>query len=353
MLPIIFLVPLVQLLILVNAATLEMKHIKMMIVDNDLSTISRKVTEKFIHSPFYKLVKIPKDEKEAEKEMLMNNTDLIILIPQGFEQQLKTEGSSSLQFQIDAINGMKAGLINAYTIQIINRVNLEIKKESGNTAALVQIPANIQINYSYWYNSELKFKFFMVPGILVLLVTIISMFLASLNLVREKEMGTIEQINVTPIRKYQFIIGKLIPFWIIALLELSLGLILGRLLFNMPIEGSLLLLFGFAAIYLIAILAIGLLISTLAQTQQQALFLNFFFLITFILMSGLFTPAESMPHWAQHVNIVNPLAYFMRVIRMILLKGSGFTDILHDFAGILVYSLLMLGLATWRYRKIA
>jgi ABC-2 type transport system permease protein len=166
-------------------------------------------------------------------------------------------------------------------------------------------------------------------------------------------MGTIEQINVTPVRKYQFITGKLIPFWIIALFELGFGLLLGRLLFNIPIEGSILLLFAFASVYLIAILGFGLLLSTLAQTQQQTMFLNFFFLITFILMSGIFTPAESMPAWAQDINTINPMAYFMRVIRMILLKGSDFADIRNDFIGMAVFAAAMLGLSTWRYRKVA
>ena len=164
-------------------------------------------------------------------------------------------------------------------------------------------------------------------------------------------MGTVEQINVTPVRKYQFITGKLIPFWIIALVELGFGLTLGKILFNIPIEGSLLLLFGFSAVYLIAVLGIGLLISTLSQTQQQAMFLNFFFLLTFILMSGIFTPAESMPRWAQHVNIINPLFYFMRVIRMILLKGSDFGNIRMDFIAMCVFALATTSLATWRFRK--
>jgi ABC-2 type transport system permease protein len=130
-------------------------------------------------------------------------------------------------------------------------------------------------------------------------------------------------------------------------------LLLGRILFHIPIEGSLLLLYGFAAVYLIAILGLGLLVSSVSQTQQQALFLNFFFMITFVLMSGIFTPAESMPHWAQEVNIVNPLSYFMRVIRMILLKGSGWTDIRGDFLNMSVYAVVSVSLATWRYRKTA
>jgi ABC-2 type transport system permease protein len=177
------------------------------------------------------------------------------------------------------------------------------------------------------------------------------MFLASLNLVREKEIGTIEQINVTPIRKYQFVIGKLLPFWIIAQLELLIGLAIGKLLFNIPIEGSLLLLFAFASLYLVAVLGIGLFISTVSETQQQAQFLNFFVLVTFVMLSGIFTPAESMPHWAQDVNFINPIAYFIRVNRMILLKGSDFNDLALDFGIMAIMAVALTALAIWKYRK--
>jgi ABC-2 type transport system permease protein len=210
---------------------------------------------------------------------------------------------------------------------------------------------NINIEHRFWYNDELNFKFYMVPGILAILLTVIGMFLASLNLVREKEIGTIEQINVTPIRKYQFIIGKLLPFWIIAMFELLIGLIIGKLLFNIPIEGNLFLLFGFAALYLITVLGIGLFISSVSYTQQQAQFLNFFILVTFVMLSGIFTPAETMPHWAQNVNLINPIAYFIRVNRMILLKGSGFVDLAADFGIMLIMAVSLTALATWRYRK--
>lgn len=353
MLPFIFIVPFIQLLILVNAATLDMKHIEMILVDRDHSQLSRQLSEKFTQSPFFTLVEAGISSERAEEEMLRNRTDLIVVIPEHFEARLYREGKTSVQLQIDAINGMTAGLINAYASQIITGYNQELLKAAGKNALVNIVAKYIDIRYSYWYNSELNFKHYMVPGILVILLTLISMFLASLNLVREKEMGTIEQINVTPIQKHHFIIGKLIPFWIIALFELAFGLVLGKLLFRIPIEGSLPLLFAFAAVYLVAILGMGLLISTLSQTQQQAMFLNFFFMITFVLMSGIFTPAESMPAWAQKVNILNPLAYFMRVIRMILLKGSSFADISRDFASMSVMAVVLLSLATWRYRKIA
>jgi len=352
-LPMIFVLPFIQLIILVNAATMDMKNINMILVDKDLSTLSRRLGDKFSQSPFFTLLKSGFSTEEAEEKMFRNTTDMILVIPDGFEQQLYREGKADLQVQVDAINGMTAGLINAYTTQVINTFTYELVSTSGGNALINHHPKNITMEYSFWYNSELKFKYYMVPGILAILLTIIGMFLASLNLVREKEMGTIEQINVTPIRKYQFIIGKLVPFWIIALFELAFGLTLGKLLFNIPIEGSLLLLFAYAALYLVAVLGMGLLISTLSQTQQQAQFLNFFVLVTFVMMSGIFTPAESMPHWAQNLNYVNPMAYFMRVIRMILLKGSGFRDILGDFVAIFIMAIAMTSLATWRYRKIA
>jgi len=193
----------------------------------------------------------------------------------------------------------------------------------------------------------------MVPGILVLLVTMIGIFLAGMNIVREKEIGTIEQINITPIKKYQFITGKLLPFWIIGQFELALGLTIGKLLFGIPILGNLAVIFLFSSVYLLVILGIGLLISTLNNTQQQAMFISWFFMVIFILMSGLFTPVESMPVWAQKLNIVNPVSYFIQVVRMVILKGSGLIDIWRQFLSISVYAVLILSFAVWRYRKVS
>jgi ABC-2 type transport system permease protein len=172
-----------------------------------------------------------------------------------------------------------------------------------------------------------------------------------MNIVREKEIGTIEQINVTPIGKIQFIAGKLTPFWIIALFELAFGLSIGKLLFNIPMEGSLWLIFLSAGVYLFVILAFGLLISTITNTQQQAMLVSFFFMVVFILMSGLFTSIESMPEWAQILDRLNPVMYFIRIMRMVLLKGSGFSDISPWFWSLVVYAIVIVSLAIYRYRK--
>ncbi len=350
MLPMIFVLPVIQLIILVNAATLEMKHIEMVVVDKDLSSASRELTGKFKGSPFFTILGNTTSMPQAEDMLKNGNANIILQIPQNFEKNLFSDGKVKIQLLINAINATAAGLTNAYSTNIIADFNRNIIAENISHIKM-SFPKSVDVEYSYWYNPELNYKIFMLPGILVILVTIIGMFLSSMNIVREKEMGTIEQINVTPIRKYQFIIGKMVPFWIIALFELGFGLIIGWLFYDVRVEGSFLVLFSFTAVYLLAIMGLGLFVSTISTTQQQVVFINYFFLLTFILMSGIFTPVESMPDWADTVNIFNPFAYFMRVIRMVMLKGSGFQDISREFFAISVYAAITLSLSVWRYRK--
>lgn len=351
MLPIIFLMPVIQLIILANAATLDLKLIKMVVVDEDLSQMSRSLVSKFNGSPFYEFKRNYFSIKEAENDILKGDAIVILHIPANFERDLIKENKAKIQLVVDAINGVAAGLVNAYSSTIIADFNKEIISE------LVAIPIPDGVNKTietipyYWYNPQLSYKSFMVPGILGILITMIGMFLACMNLVREKEIGTIEQINVTPIHKYHFIAGKLMPFWIIALVELAFGLTVGKLLFNIPFLGSIPLLFGFTAIYLLVVLSFGLFISTFADTQQQAMFIAWFIAMIFIMMSGLFTSVENMPPWAQVLNNINPVAYFIRVARMILLKGSGIKDIMHEILMLSGYFIIIINLAIWRYKK--
>jgi len=344
MLPIIFVVPIIQLLILVHAATFEMKNIKLTILDFDNSSLSKRLIFKFQHSPFFKVncqsISYNKSLNLIEK----NQTDAILTISHKFESDIINNSKSSLHLSVNAINGMVASLTYYYISSIVDMFSREIS--SSTTVA-----TSLNIQYSYWYNSKLEYKSFMVPGILVLLTTLIGFVLSSLNIVREKEIGTIEQINVTPIEKYQFISGKLIPILIIGLMELAIGLTIGKLLFQIPTRGSIILLFCIATFYLILAVGMGLLVSTIVDNQQQAMFVSFFFMIIFILMSGLFTAVENMPLWAQKLNYLNPIAYFIRINRMILLKGSSFSDIAPDAIAIFVYSLFTLLVATLRYRK--
>jgi len=349
MLPIIFVVPLVQMVILVFAATLEMKNIEMAVVDKDLSSVSRRMVSKFEASPFFKVKNFTFSVDEAEDFLRANEADVVLHIPQGFEKELNRGNRAKVQLLMDAVNATTAGLSSAYASNVLRDFNEQILIERmGPVSGAME---QVRIRYSFWYNPDLNYKIFMLPGIIVILVTMIGMMLTALNLVREKELGTAEQINVTPIRKIQFIVGKLLPFWIIALFELSLGLLIGKIFFQLPLEGSIALLFLFASVYLLLALSIGLFLSSVSNSQIQVMFLLFFFFITFLLMAGIFTPVESMPDWAIKVNTINPMAYFIRVIRMILLKGSGFSDIAREFYALSIYATIMMMLATWRYRK--
>lgn len=352
LLPFIFIMPIVQLLVLVYAATLDMKNIDLAIVDKDLSTTSREMTGKFEGSPFYHVQKGYQSLQKAEQALIRDQADAILHIPADCENKLMQEDKTEVRLLVNAINGTAANLINVYTSSIIRDYNMDVITEwHGISEQRAQSP--VQITPLYWYNPELNYKHYMLPGILVILITIVGAFLTALNIVREKEMGTIEQINVTPIRKHQFLAGKMIPFWCIAMFEMAFGLILGKLIFDIPIVGSIPLLFLFAALYLVVVLGIGLVFSVLAHTQQQVMFIAYFFMLTFILMSGIFTPLEAMPDWAQQVNIINPFMYFMQAIRMILLKGSGFRDIFPQLSSLVVYGIIINGIAVWSYRKVS
>ncbi len=347
MLPIIFVMPVFQLLILSYAATFEINEIRLGISDADQSSHSRAMVAKFKGSNFYTISYEDANLEKLKKQMQEGNIQQIIRIPTHFEKDLLKGLKPEVQLITDAVNGSAAGLMNAYSQQII----LEYQRQQLQQQLGIKQVGGIETPYQFWYNPELDYKTYMVPGILVLLVTMIGAFLSGMNIVREKEIGTIEQLNVTPIRKHEFIIGKLFPFWLIALFDLAFGLVLARWVFGIHILGNLGLVFGAASIYLLAILGIGLFISTITDTQQQAMFLAWFFMVVFIMLSGLFTPTESMPAWAQNLNYLNPITYFIRFMRQVMMKGSGFMDVVDELRNILIYAVSILSLSVWRYRK--
>lgn len=353
MLPIIFVLPLLQLLILSNAASFEIKNIKFSYIDNDHSVASRELISKFEASNYFNIINSFSSKKEADFQMQTGKVDVILEITNHFERNLIKENGTNLSVSINAIDGAAAGVENVYISQIINGFNQKIQTQlyQYNEADYVR-PINIVTIPSFWYNNTLNYKTFMVPGILVLLVTMLTLFLSSMNVVREKEIGTLEQINVTPIKKYQFIVGKLFPFWVLGLVILTLGLIIAKVVFNVPILGNIGLIYFFTAVYLLVILGIGLIISNHSDTQQQAMFIAWFFSVVFILMSGLFTPIESMPVWAQNLTLLNPIRYFVEIIRMVMLKGATFSDISRPFFIIVFYAFALNGIAVWSYKKV-
>ncbi len=353
MLPIIFLMPIIQILILSNAATFEVKDIRLAIIDNDKTSYSRDLISKFNASSYFIVSGESASQKQAQQSIQKGNIDAIIEIPKYFERDLIKDKTGSISVQIDAINGATAGVANGYITQIIQSFNTKIitDLQAYQPKNKNQSLKMIRFNPAFWYNQTLDYKTFMVPGIIVILVTMITFFLSGMNIVREKEIGTLEQMNVTPIKKYQFIIGKLLPFWILGIFILFFGMNIGRFLFHVPLLGNPAVILLFSSIYILVFLGMGFLISNFTETQQQAMFIAWFFVVIFILMSGLFTPIESMPVWAQKITEFNPVRYFIEVIRLVMLKGSGFYDILPQMIKITIYALIMNTLAVVSYRK--
>lgn len=344
----ILLMPIVQLLVLSNAADYEVRNIRIHLIDRDQTAVSRALISHFSASDFFLISASSFSNKSGILDLQTGSADMILEIPSRMAYNLKRNDVAEVQVIVNAINGVKAGVATAYTQNIIASFSDDLRIE---WLGLRGIGPPIDITYSNWFNPELEYDAFMVPGILVMLITLIGMFLSGMNIVKEKEVGTIEQINVTPIRKHQFIIGKLLPFWILAMLGLVIGLIVGKLVFDIPIVGSIGIVFVFAGAYLLVLLGFGLLISTITETQQQAMFMAWFFLLVFILLSGLFTPIESMPLWAQRLTWFNPIAYFVEVMRLVMLKGSTFSDVRHHFFIILGAAVAINAFAVLNYRK--
>jgi ABC-2 type transport system permease protein len=352
MLPIIFVMPILQLLILVNAATFEIKKVNVHLIDRDQSTYSALLREKFSASSNFNIVNSSFSEKAGIEDLSKNKAGMVVIIPKDFEKDLRNNIKTKIQFLMNAEDSYSSGISYSYGNSIVSSFSESILSQALQGSQQQTTPT-IDIEYSHWYNQDLDYKKYMASGILVVLITMIATFLTSMNIVREKEIGTIEQLNVTPIKKIQFIIGKLIPFLIIGLFELAFGLVIAIIAFDITILGNIFLLFGLAFVYLLVMLGIGLWISTVTETQQQAMFIAWFIMVIFILMGGLFTPISSMPDWAQTVTIFNPVAQFIEIMRRVLLKGSGFKDVTTQFSLLVAYAIFTLSVSIFRYKKVS
>ncbi len=354
MLPIIFVMPVIQLMVLSFAADFEIRNLKYYWIDKDQSEASRLLRNKLDASGYFILSGTSMNTEDANLALEDGVTDLVFEIPADFERDLIRESRSSIQLNVNAIDGSKAGLGTFYANQIVQDLAQELRTEYLSRLKFEPVKfQQINTTYSFWFNESLNYKTFMVPGILVMLVTMIGAFISAMNIVREREVGTIEQLNVTPIKKHQFIIGKLLPLWVIGLFEFTIGLIVARIVFGITSEGSLMVLYTFASIYIVMVLGLGMFISTFTETQQQAMFISWFFLVIFLLMGGLFTAIENMPQWAQTITLFNPVRYFIEVVRLVMLKGAGFWDIRSQFLVIASYAFVINSLAVWNYKKVA
>jgi ABC-2 type transport system permease protein len=349
--------PILQLLILSNAATFQVSHTPTYVVDFDRSSLSRGLVTRFRASGHFRLEEQSESPDLANDALLRGDATMVLTIPHDFETSLVRTGMAPIQLTVNAEKGSAAGIVQAYASSIASAYASEIEASLRGTSTSGSAPAprrgapRIDVRLRSWYNPALNYRYYMVPGILVALVTLIGTLLSAQNIAREKELGTLEQLNVTPMTRGQFIAAKLLPFWALGMINLAIGLLVAALVFGVPMRGSLLLLFGSAAVYLVAALAIGLFISSLVDTQQQAMFVTFFVMNVYLLMSGLFTPIDSMAPWVRVVSELNPVRHFVTISRAILMKGAGPADIARPLLTLTVFGAVTLALAIRQYSK--
>jgi ABC-2 type transport system permease protein len=343
-------VPIIQLVILPLAANFDVRNINVAYLDHDHSTYSNRLIQKVASSGYFKVVDHPLSYRQGLNLIKTGEADLVLEIPAGFETNLIRMGREQVSIAVDAINGTKSSLGGGYLMSVIADFNSNLDVNIMSSTATVPV-RRIEVTSVNWFNPLAEYKYYMVPGILVLLLTMIGGFITALNIVKEKEIGTIEQINVTPIKKWQFILGKLIPFWIVGMIVFTVGLVVMYVVYGIFPLGSLATLYLFAAVYLVALLGFGLLISTFSNTQLQAMFVAFFFMMIFMLMSGFFTSIDSMPGWAKTISQLTPVTHFILVVRLIVLKGSSLVHVYRELFYLMAFAVILNGLAIWNYRK--
>jgi len=344
--------PLISLLVFPLAADFEIKGIHLVAVDNDHSAYSRRLVDKVVSSGWFTLTKVEGAYDDAIRLVELGKADIILELPPHFERDLVREGTAAVMISADTVNGTKGGLGSAYLSGIIADFANEIR---GELITGTQDPAvpTYAIIPRYRYNPHLKYPISMVPALMVMVLSMLAGFLPALNIVAEKESGTIEQMNVTPVRKFDFILSKLIPYWCAGFISLSICFIVARVFYGLLPAGNLATIYVFATVFVLAMSGFGLVISNYASSMQQAMFMMFFFVITFILMSGLYTPIAGMPGWAQMLSNFSPLKYFIRVMRLVYLKGSGFSDLSASFAALSGFAVFFNTWAVISYRKSA
>lgn len=340
--------PCIILLVLPWAANFEIKNINLSVVDNDHSSYSIRLIQKISSSEYFRQADVSMSYEEAMESIEKGDADLILEIPSHFERDLLKNGVVKVLLSANTVNGTKGILSSSYLSNIINDYASDIRPLSAESS--IGMPV-IEINTQGRFNPHLDYKIFMVPALMAQLLMLLCGFLPALNIVSEKEFGTIEQINVTPVSKLIFILAKLIPYWVSGIIILTLGIILARVVYGLLPEGHVWLLYFFALLFIVVVSGMGLVISNYSQTMQQAMFVMFFFVIIIMLMSGLFTPVNSMPKWAQYITVVNPLKYFIQVTRMVYLKGSEFYDLIIQFIALLTMAVILNGWAVFSYKK--
>ncbi|HER19858.1 MAG TPA: ABC transporter permease, partial [Chromatiales bacterium] len=325
------------------------------LLDQDRTAVSRRVVDALTHSDVFVAGPVARTPDELEGFLTHDRARVTLWIPRYFERDVLEGHQPEVAIAVDGRNSSLAGRAAGYAQAVVTREVMRVRAEEGvaspAAAAAASPPVRIDGVTRFFYNPELESRYYMVPGILVLLITIVSTLLTGLAVVREKELGTFEQILVTPLTPGQLVAGKTVPFAIITFGELTFATIVAKLWFHLPLQGSLFTLILGVGAYLLVTLGIGLLVSTISSTQQQAMFSVWFFMTFAILMSGFFYPIENMPTWAQWLSAVDPLRYTMYIVRGVFLRGAGFLDLWHELAVLAGFGLVVFTAAVQRFQK--
>lgn len=344
--------PLMAMLVFPWAANQEIKNVRVDVVDNDHGPLSQRLVAEIGGSAYFNISGTSDSYPDALRKVDSDEADMIFVVPQNFEKDLVNGQGTQVQIAANSVNGAKGSLGSSYMVSMISGSTAlrEYSEKVKVTSTGKDIPS-FSVSPLYKFNPSLDYKVFMVPALIVMLLTIICGFFPALNIVGEKESGTIEQINVTPVGKFQFILAKLIPLWIIGIVIMGLSLLLAKVIYGIAPAGSIWTLMLFTGVYILVVSGLGLVISNYASTIQQAMFVGFFFIMIFFLMGGMFTPVSSMPDWAQAITIVNPLKYFIEVMRLVYLKGSKFMDMIPQFLALCGFAAAFGSWAIISYKK--
>jgi ABC-2 type transport system permease protein len=344
--------PILQLILLGYAATTDVDSVPLLVYDQDRTSISRDLISQFTNSGYFVLTDQVHDYATIEREIEQGKVWLALVIPVKFSENITAHRTAPIQVIVDGSDATTANVSANYATQILaaysSSIIAQTMKKNPAPLASVQVTPEIRV----WYNADLKSRNFMVPGVVALVLMIVTMTLTSLGIVKEKESGTLEQLLVTPIKPYQLIIGKLIPFILIGFVDVTLVLLVAKFWFQVPLRGSISLLYGLSGLFILTTLGLGLFVSTISKTQQQAMMTaQFFIFLPFIFLSGFTFPIENMPKLIQYITYVIPLRYFITIIRGIFLKGVGFAELWRESLALLIFGVAILTLSVLRFRK--
>ena len=342
---IIFVIPVVQTLVFGFAVTTDVNNIPTAVIDLDNSFESRELVGRFASSGYFTIIATPADPAAVQELLDRATVSVAIQINRGFSADLKRTIPAAVQVLADGTDSNTTTVAVGYATSIINKFSQDIAGPSARSSA------RIDVRQRAWYNPELKSKNYNVPGVIAMVIMLTSLLLTSMAVVREREIGTMEQLMVTPLRPVELILGKTIPFALIAFFDMIFITILGVAIFSIPINGPLWLLPVSTAIYLLSVLGFGLFVSTVAKTLQQALMASFLFFMPAVLLSGFVFPIENMPAVFQYLTYVNPLRYFLVIIRGIFLKGNGFAILWPQMAALFLLGMLVITLSSLRFKK--